>query len=215
MSTTTANLGLIKPELTDAADITATNENWDKIDEKLHNAYSDENKPDIIDLGGLPLDGSEKMTGSLKITDYGEVFADNSYTRLISVKDANNFRCIQVLHPNIYSLESVIQWANVLNGERKNYNLFGAHNKPSGTYTGNGSNTQRTIATGGIGNVCAVWRSGTQVAFVTDGASLCGNPEGISCLGTGQAKFKDGILTLATTHDCFNTNGSLYYYQVL
>lgn len=33
MSTTTKNFGLIKPELTDAADITAMNENWDKIDD--------------------------------------------------------------------------------------------------------------------------------------------------------------------------------------
>ncbi len=32
MSTLTPNLGLIKPELTDAADITAMNANWDKID---------------------------------------------------------------------------------------------------------------------------------------------------------------------------------------
>ena len=37
MSTITTNLGLIKPELTDAADITAMNENWDKIDEQLSN----------------------------------------------------------------------------------------------------------------------------------------------------------------------------------
>lgn len=35
MSTTTTNLGLIKPELRDAADITAMNENWDKIDAQL------------------------------------------------------------------------------------------------------------------------------------------------------------------------------------
>ena len=35
MSTTTTNLGLIKLELTDPADITAMNENWDKIDEEL------------------------------------------------------------------------------------------------------------------------------------------------------------------------------------
>ena len=35
MSTTTPNLGLVKPELTDAADITAMNTNWDTIDEKL------------------------------------------------------------------------------------------------------------------------------------------------------------------------------------
>ena len=35
MSTTTPNYGLVKPQLTDAADITAMNPNWDKIDEEL------------------------------------------------------------------------------------------------------------------------------------------------------------------------------------
>lgn len=35
MSTTTPNLGLVKPELTDMADITAMNANWDKIDEEV------------------------------------------------------------------------------------------------------------------------------------------------------------------------------------
>lgn len=35
MSTLTPNIGLIKPELSDPADITALNANWDKIDEKL------------------------------------------------------------------------------------------------------------------------------------------------------------------------------------
>ena len=37
MSTTTTNYGLVKPALTDAADITAMNPNWDKIDEELNN----------------------------------------------------------------------------------------------------------------------------------------------------------------------------------
>lgn len=35
MSTTTPNLGLVKPALTDPADITKLNENWDKIDELI------------------------------------------------------------------------------------------------------------------------------------------------------------------------------------
>lgn len=38
MSTTTKNYDLIKPELTDVADITAMNQNWDKIDEELAKA---------------------------------------------------------------------------------------------------------------------------------------------------------------------------------
>jgi hypothetical protein len=47
MSTTTATLGLIKPELTDAADITATNANWDKIDSKFQEFGNVDNTPDI------------------------------------------------------------------------------------------------------------------------------------------------------------------------
>jgi hypothetical protein len=37
MSTTTTNLGLLKPELSDPADITKMNDNWDIIDEALVN----------------------------------------------------------------------------------------------------------------------------------------------------------------------------------
>lgn len=37
MSTRTTNFNLIKPELTDTADITEMNQNWDIIDEKLGN----------------------------------------------------------------------------------------------------------------------------------------------------------------------------------
>lgn len=36
MSTTTTHLGLVKPDLQDAADITAFNNNWDILDTKLH-----------------------------------------------------------------------------------------------------------------------------------------------------------------------------------
>lgn len=46
MSTKTTNFGLIKPALTDPADITVFNTNWDKIDEKLKEAS--ENKATSI-----------------------------------------------------------------------------------------------------------------------------------------------------------------------
>ena len=35
MSTTTPNYGFVKPELSDIADITVMNENWDKVDELI------------------------------------------------------------------------------------------------------------------------------------------------------------------------------------
>lgn len=41
MSTTTPILGLVKPQLTDPADITVMNQNWDTIDEKLGSFIED------------------------------------------------------------------------------------------------------------------------------------------------------------------------------
>jgi hypothetical protein len=48
MSTKTSNLGLIKPELTDAADITAMNSNWDKLDEQITLLSSGASKSVIV-----------------------------------------------------------------------------------------------------------------------------------------------------------------------
>ena len=60
MSTTTTNLGLIKPELTDVADITMMNTNWDKIDTKIKEMEDNiNNKPKSefifgVDENGVP-----------------------------------------------------------------------------------------------------------------------------------------------------------------
>ena len=68
MSTQTTNFGLVKPELGDAADITAMNQNWDKIDETLkqHDDYTAE------DVGALPISGGE-LTGELIVNQNFQV----------------------------------------------------------------------------------------------------------------------------------------------
>jgi hypothetical protein len=64
MSTVTTNYKLIKPELTDAADITATNENWDTIDGKLKDALNGRLESVLaIAKGGH---GSTTQSGALK-----------------------------------------------------------------------------------------------------------------------------------------------------
>lgn len=70
MSTLTANYGLIKPELKDAADITAYNSNWDKLDEELTNlnvesvnASSDDGIAYYATKNGV-----SNLTNGLKIT---------------------------------------------------------------------------------------------------------------------------------------------------
>lgn len=58
MSTKTTNLELIKPELTDIADITTFNDNWDKIDKELKNVK--DNTPEAYNL---PTAGQNKLGG--------------------------------------------------------------------------------------------------------------------------------------------------------
>lgn len=63
MSTKTTNFEFIKPEKTDPADITATNENWDKLDEALIKRDEDLSMSDhrITDLAD-PINGSDAAT---------------------------------------------------------------------------------------------------------------------------------------------------------
>jgi hypothetical protein len=57
MSTQTTNLKLVKPELTDVADITAFNSNWDKLDEKFNS--NGKIKSDSLDIETLVSDLEE------------------------------------------------------------------------------------------------------------------------------------------------------------
>lgn len=73
MSTKTTNYEFIKPELTDSADITATNGNWDKIDTELKKKYDADNKPTAEDIGARP------NTWMPTASDVGAVGWEKSY----------------------------------------------------------------------------------------------------------------------------------------
>lgn len=77
MSTTTTNLNLIKPELTDTADITATNTNWDTIDELLGD-LSENNK--LITYTAL--DQLGLIPGSETISSIVQAMVDNSMLQM-------------------------------------------------------------------------------------------------------------------------------------
>lgn len=89
-------------------------------------------------------------------------------------------------------------------------------NKPSGSYTGNGSATTRTIETGGIGNVCAVWTGdGTSMALVTPCGALVETSGTAAALASSAVKFADGVLSITSAGTEVNASGVTYYYQVL
>ena len=69
MSTMTENLGLTKPELTDVADITAINRNWDILDEKLKDFETSMNEVNntLENFDGVDLSGKADLDENGKI----------------------------------------------------------------------------------------------------------------------------------------------------
>ena len=93
--------------------------------------------------------------------------------------------------------------------------LLHTGNKPSGTYTGNGSTTARTIATGGIGKALLIeGNTGTCLVFGMGGAIGVRGGD-IKNYGATIADYANGVLTLATTEDMLNASGVTYKWQVL
>lgn len=81
MSTTTTNYKLIKPELTDSADITAMNQNWDTLDTQLKEL--NDNAIDPNDLVGKVNKVGDTLTGSLTFEN------KDSYHALMKYRTVN------------------------------------------------------------------------------------------------------------------------------
>lgn len=168
-------------------------------------------------IGHLPLDGSVPMSGAFKVKDYGLVDSSAVYTSLWAIKDANNRRYFRIFNPlyEVVNVPLAIQWANIVDGTEKVYNIFSEHNKPSGSYTGNGSATGRDIVTGGIGALALVWSSNGAVLITPMGALKLSSSH--SFIGAGQASINsdNAKIWLATTDVMLNENGVLYQYRIL
>lgn len=79
MSTTTTNYGLVKPELTDVADITLMNPNWDTVDAKLKELQ--ENVKTYTTLEQLGLSGKVTLTNVVNaMPDCSQLILDNYET---------------------------------------------------------------------------------------------------------------------------------------
>lgn len=84
----------------------------------------------------------------------------------------------------------------------------------TGTYTGNGSATQRYIYTGGIGDSILIQGNGYEI-IVTKGVGIGGNKTTYKGFGDGEVYFSNGTCELNTSHEALNANGVVYTYQVL
>lgn len=89
--------------------------------------------------------------------------------------------------------------------------------KPSGVYSGNGGS--QIINTGGTGDVILVQLTGSGggMALVSKSGAICklNSNNTVSGLGSDEAKFVGGVLTLNSSNYCVNRSGYGYNWQVL
>ena len=101
-------------------------------------------------------------------------------------------------------------------GTFESYDVFGEHNKPTGSYTGTGTTAARVINTGGIGRIVVITSTkGTAILTTTGGMTF--NSLGVNGVIDTEVKFDSttGDIKLWTTNMFFNEAGLVYTYQVL
>lgn len=88
--------------------------------------------------------------------------------------------------------------------------------KPSGTYTGDGTDTARTISTGGIGDMLLVYVDGSDgFALVTPEGAIISTGSSWSCNKPDKACYENGNLMLAIKSPYLNTAGTTYRYRCI
>lgn len=141
MSTTTTNLGLIKPELSDAADITAMNPNWDKIDTQLDTlSKSISTKPTIDVDSALSTTSTNPVQNKVITTELNkkaESGHKHTAEELGCVKKTGDTMtgdlCMEGNEPSIWFENKTIDRQGIL-GHDNNTNEFYMCNKKTNDY---------------------------------------------------------------------------------
>ena len=174
----------------------------------------------------LPLDGSVAMKGYL---NFENMDTHNANIRsvgggmVVGIKEPDGYvRQLKICTRDNGSLERGVEFihtTDVETGSAKWCALLGEHNKPSGSYTGNGSAAARTIDVGGIGidilflivdhstanNDVVIVLSNGAVWFDVGGGKT-------TYISGSELNFRSGVLTIATTKECANQSTWNYRY---
>lgn len=105
----------------------------------------------------------------------------------------------------------------IKNVDDKFVNYMPLTNRPTGSYTGNGDATTRTIHTGGNGGWLGVCCGSYMIGFISQNGAVFFNTtnSSVKCFPVAQAKYMSGNLTISSDDLFLNGNGNTYHYQVL
>lgn len=211
-----------------------------------YNIYGEHNKPTASDVGALPIGGGT-LTDVLQIhtPSYPNIklIAGNGSATSCSViegspdsdgaitlwnydnkNDGSNRRGLALGNATRTGLHDAIRLRTLVNGTSTNYMLFGEHNKPLGTYVGNGSTTERRINTGGRGRVVMITapsQGGVSYStIITANGGVSWNNQNttsatVKGFGGGAVYWSYDSIYLHSNAPELNANGVTYTYQVL
>ena len=168
----------------------------------------------------LPLTGGT-LSGDLFFSNgYGMVGSDANQMLFITkqtIDDNANSRRLALLNDNSRSLIDSFLLLDVANGNTSIYRIFGEHNKPSGSYTGNGDATVREIITGSSISEFMIVKGNGFITLVTSGVgsiSFRTDIGTINCHGDNMY-CGDNLLVLKTANEAVNANGKTYEWYIL
>lgn len=174
-----------------------------------------------VAIGAVALDGSTKMTGWLNVA--GGVNVNHADARL-AINMQNDGTAFIIAHSPLAGAEDAGIWLSPGYGSMPHklhyrhggvdYTILHTGNKPSGSYTGNGDATARTIETGGIGNVVEI-HSQNGTAIVTHSGAITLQSGLINGIAYSGAHCDGGVITIADTSAFLNASGVTYRYQIL
>lgn len=167
----------------------------------------------------LPRDGSIPITGNLCINQPGKQMTNNNLTMILDNEhDGILSKIYGQNHAHILAnANDNTAWFNYSVDNAAHFSCNMIHhtgNKPSGSYTGNGDATTRTIDTGGIGECICIYSDSGGVALITRYGGILTLSTTLSSIFFNVINFSNGIITINSSNE-FNTNGFVYHYQVL
>jgi hypothetical protein len=145
---------------------------------------------------------------------YKDANANADYGTIIADIDVNGDRDLLRLRRAATLADKLALLVEQPNNTHTTYQVYGAHNKPWGSYTGNGVTSVRQVATGGNGFACIV-RSSSGTCIVMGSGVMRAAGGTFTWLPSGQSYFKNGILYIASTDAALNASGTTYTYEVL
>lgn len=190
---------------------------------------ADKNNPHAVtaaQVGALPLAGGTLSGQDLYVGGgYGRFYG---YGNSVSIqhwnvpKDNSVFRALSLMNSTVVANKAnALKFIDRLSPtNEQTYNIFGEHNNPMGTYTGNSDATLREIDAVPAGKYkFLIMTSGVTFIFVSwEGAFVLHNDStNVQWIDKSEIQFvpSKGQLKLNTTHSKVNFNNTVYSYHGL